>query len=230
MNNVPQSSSSPPPLQPSLPFSSLSSIVYGTTVLLIVLFIVCLYLMSTIQTFNNNEITEIVSVNRNAPNSVMDLVFDRNGVVDCTSTRLPCVTDRQCMDNCTVQNAVGALVCDNGFCANRDASLNGRPDDFECDISLGLIKVYVASEFVVDQLCISTYRDIVDDFGEPRPYLCENGTLDIDLVNRQFTAADCTCSYGYTKMLFNQTALARSIPVCIPNRASNVFKKIYDTL
>ncbi|ACI28761.1 agip59 [Agrotis ipsilon multiple nucleopolyhedrovirus] len=229
--NVNAPTLSPPPPPPSSPpSSSLSSIVYGFAVLLIVLFIVCLYLMGTIQMFNDTEIAEIVSANRNAPTSAMDLVFDRNGVVDCTSTRLPCVTDRQCMDNCAVQNAVGALVCDNGFCANRDASLNGRPDDFECDISIGLIKVYVASEFVVDQLCISTYRDIVDDFGEPRPYLCENGTLDIDLVNRQFTAADCTCSSGYTKMLFNQTALARSIPVCIPNRASNVFRKIYDVL
>lgn len=207
-----------------------SSTILGITTLLVALFIVCFYLMRTIKAFNDNETTAIVDANQSRPQSAIDLVFDRNGVVDCTSTRLPCVTDRQCMDNCAVQNAVGALVCDNGFCANRDASLTGRPDDFECNIALGLIKVFVASEFVVDQICISTYRDIVDDFGEPRPYLCEHGTLDIDLVNKQFSSADCTCAAGYTKMLFNQTALARSIPVCIPNRARNVFSKVYDVL
>ncbi|AAZ38222.1 ORF-56 [Agrotis segetum nucleopolyhedrovirus A] len=202
----------------------------GIVVLLIVLFISCFYLIRTIDMFNEKESNDIAVANNAGPGALIDLVFDRNGVVDCTSTRLPCVTDRQCADNCAVQNTVGALVCDNGFCANRDPSFTGRPDDFECDIALGLIKVFVASEFVVDQLCISTYRDIVDDLGKPRPYLCDSGTLDIDLVNRQFSAADCTCSAGYTKMLFNQTALARSIPVCIPNRASNVYNKIYDTL
>ncbi|ACI47422.1 PIF-3 [Spodoptera litura nucleopolyhedrovirus II] len=207
----------------------LSSSIFGIIVVIIVLYIMSFYLMRTIQIFNDNETHDVVKANTDS-RLAMDIVFDRNGVVDCNSTRLPCVSDRQCIDNCLVQTAVGALVCDNGFCGNRDSGITGRPDDFECDSALGLIKAFVASEFVVDQLCISTYRDIVDDFGEPRPYLCTNGALDIDLVNRQFTAADCTCSDGYTKMLFNQTALARSVPVCIPNRSRSVFSKIYQII
>ncbi|WBB27202.1 PIF-3 [Mythimna sequax nucleopolyhedrovirus] len=194
--------------------------IWGIVVVIIALLIVCYYVMKGADNLNK--------LRPNTPSSLIDLVFHRNGIVDCTSTRLPCVMDRQCADNCAVQNATGALVCENGFCMNRDASLTGRPNDFECDISLGLIKVFVASEFVVDNLCISTYRDIVDDFGEPRPYLCGGGgTLDIDLANRQFSPADCTCAAGFTKMIFNQTALARTIPVCIPDRAANVYRKIY---
>lgn len=207
----------------------MSSSIFGIIIVIIVLYIMSFYLMRTIQTINDNETHDVVRANTD-PRIAMDIVFDRNGVVDCNSTRLPCVSDRQCIDNCLIQTAVGALVCDNGFCGNRDSGITGRPDDFECDPALGLFKAFVASEFVVDQLCISTYRDIVDDFGEPRPYLCTNGTLDIDLANRQFTAADCTCSSGYTKMLFNQTALARSIPVCIPNRSRAIFSKIYEPL
>lgn len=208
----------------------MSSTIFGIIIVLIVLFIMSFYLMRTIKIFNDDETHNIVKSNT-SPQTAMEIVFDRNGVVDCNSTRLPCVSDRQCIDNCLVQTAVGALVCDNGFCSNRDSSIGGgRPDDFECDSALGLIKAFIASEFVVDQLCISTYRDIVDDLGEPRPYLCTNGTLDIDLVNRQFSASDCTCSWGYTKMLFNQTALARSIPVCVPNRSRTLFGKIYDAL
>ncbi|QNV47797.1 per os infectivity factor-3 [Alphabaculovirus altersperidaniae] len=208
-----------------------SSSIFGIIIFIIVLYIMYFYLMRTIQNINDNETRDVVMANVD-PHVAMDIVFDRNGVVDCNNTRLPCVSDRQCIDNCLVQTAVGAMVCDNGFCGNRDNDIAGssRPDDFECDSAIGLIKAFVASEFVVDQLCISTYRDIVDDFGQPRPYLCGNGSLDIDLVNRQFTAADCTCSDGYTKMLFNQTALARSIPVCIPNRSRNVFSKIYEVL
>nr|QRN46161.1 PIF-3 [Spodoptera frugiperda multiple nucleopolyhedrovirus] len=206
-----------------------SSSIYGIVVALVVLFIVCFYIMGTIQTLNDRETHEIVKANVN-PQTAMDIVFDRNGVVDCNSTRLPCISDQQCKDNCLIQTAIGGIACNNGFCGTRDASFTGRPDDFECDPKLGLIKAYVASEFVVDQMCISTYRDIVDDLGEPRPYLCDNGVLDIDLISKQFSAADCTCSSGYTKMLFNQTALARSIPVCIPNRSRNVFSKIYEVL
>jgi Per os infectivity factor 3 len=204
---------------------SVSSTLFGIAVVIVVLFIVCYYAMMGVVYMNTKYINNVVDANE--PKSLIDLVFDRNGIVDCTTTRLPCVTNRQCLDNCAVQNAVGALVCEDGFCANRDASITGRPDDFECDIRLGLIKVYVASEFIVNQLCISTYRDIVDDFGEPRPYLCANGELDIDLVNKPFSVADCECATGYTKMLFNQGALARNIPVCIPNRTSNVYSKVY---
>lgn len=177
--------------------------------------------------------TAIHLTNNIAPkieNEPLELIFDRNGIVNCTLTKLPCVTDRQCTDNCSLQNAVGTMVCDNGFCANADLRVAGRPDDFECDQSLGLIKVYVASEFVVDQLCISTYRDIVDDVGRPRPYLCDAGTLDVDVVRKQFSPADCTCAENFTKMLFNQGAYTRAIPVCIPNSIARVYSKIYDII
>ncbi|QHB21768.1 pif-3 [Artaxa digramma nucleopolyhedrovirus] len=158
----------------------------------------------------------------------LEFVFERNGIVDCTHTRLPCVTNRQCVDNCAMQNALGTMICDQGFCVSRDALVaGGRPDDFECDAALGLIKVYVASEFVVDQMCISTYRDLFDDEGKPRPYVCDAGTLNVDLAERQFTPDDCNCSPGYTRMVFVQTALARSVPVCVPNATVDLFRKIY---
>ncbi|ABY65828.1 ac115-like protein [Orgyia leucostigma nucleopolyhedrovirus] len=162
-----------------------------------------------------------------AASNPMQFVFERNGIVDCAHTKLPCVTDRQCVDNCAIQNAVGTMVCDEGFCSNRDAQVSGRPDDFECDSALGLIKVFVASEFVVNQLCISTYRDIVDDSGQRRPYVCDDGVLDLDLANRQFTADDCVCDTGYTKMIFNQTALVRSVPVCVPNSSAAMYARVY---
>ncbi|QWO71644.1 per os infectivity factor 3 [Orgyia pseudotsugata single capsid nuclopolyhedrovirus] len=157
----------------------------------------------------------------------MQFVYERNGIVDCAHTRLPCVADRQCVDNCAIQNLVGTMVCDEGFCINRDAQVSGRPDNFECDAALGLIKVFAASEFVVNQLCISTYRDVVDDLGKRRPYVCDEGVLDLDLTNRQFSANDCNCAIGYTKMVFNQTALARSVPVCVPDSSASVYARIY---
>ncbi|AXS67761.1 pif3 [Cryptophlebia peltastica nucleopolyhedrovirus] len=188
---------------------------------LVSLFIVFLYCVSTVSKLIQTKEAESFS-------PALDIIFDRNGIVDCNLTKLPCVTSRQCLDNCSSHNLVGSIVCDEGFCTSRDLNVSGRPDNFECDSSLGLIKVFTASDFTVTNLCVSTYRDIIDDFGNKRPYVCDNGNLTIDLTNRQFSAADCVCDTGYTRMLFNQTALTRSVPVCIPDSNLNIYSKIYD--
>ncbi|ACF05395.1 hypothetical protein [Adoxophyes orana nucleopolyhedrovirus] len=158
----------------------------------------------------------------------LNFIFDQNGMVNCNQTRLPCVTNRQCLENCNGHNILGTMICEEGFCVSRDAYVSGRPDDFECDSSLGLITVYVASEFIINKICISMYRELVDDLGTLRPYVCENGQLNIELSKRQFTPDDCVCDNGFTKMIFNQTALARAIPVCINNSSVVLFNKVYN--
>ncbi|AHH82679.1 PIF-3 [Buzura suppressaria nucleopolyhedrovirus] len=181
-----------------------------------------------------NSITRLIRVDKqdseNNSRNPMQFLFDQNGIVDCGHTKLPCVTDRQCTDNCVVQNAAGVMVCEKGFCSQRNPQIAGtRPDKFECDSDKGLINVFVASEFVVDQLCISLYRDLFDDLGEPRPYLCDlGGHLNVNLTTRQFSVDDCRCADGYIRMVFNQTALARSVPVCIPASRAALYKKIYN--
>lgn len=196
------------------------------TLVLIIISIFCLNFTRDLLTTNNVEQTGLNLF----PDMSMDIMFARNGIVDCQKSKLPCVTDRQCLDNCSSQTLAGEIVCQQGFCVTRDAQVAGvRPDDFECDASLGLVKVYVASEFVVQQLCVSTYRDVVDDLGAIRPYICENGSLSLDLINRPFTVDDCDCDAGYTRMAFNQTALARAIPVCIPNNLNMIYSKIYES-
>lgn len=197
--------------------------IIGITVLLIILFSLYAYVVQAVnylRTLQNKQIELGVY-------EPMHYVFERSGIADCLNTKLPCITDRQCENNCARQTALGSLTCDEGFCSVRDARISGQPIDFFCDPALGLMSVYVASEFVVDQMCISLYRDIFNDLGETRPYICQPGVLTTDLANKQFSHNDCVCATGYTKMLFDQTALARTIPVCIPNAAVNVYKHIY---
>jgi Per os infectivity factor 3 len=207
----------------------LSSFAIQLCVLVVVVLIIALFSMMTVFRLDADHRREIENANTrliHEPDE-MRFVFERYNAVDCTRTRIPCVVDRQCLDNCQSQNMTGNLVCYEGFCAARDANVSGRPDDFECDAKIGLLTAFVASEYIVTQLCVSTYRDVIDDLGEPRPYLCGGGTLDINLLERQFAPSDCRCASGYRRMLFHQTAWARSIPVCIPNRSYNVYNKIY---
>nr|ANS71028.1 per os infectivity factor 3 [Lymantria dispar multiple nucleopolyhedrovirus] len=211
----------------------MSQIVVGSSVLIVALMIVAYYCLATVS-FMDNEVANETENVAAAATTPMEFVFDRNGVADCNRTHLPCVSDTQCRNNCAISGAGGGgeFTCnENGFCAIRDSNVTGRPDDFECDAALGLLNVFAASEFVVTQTCVSTYRDLVDDLGEPRPYLCGGGgRLSIDVVDRQFSADDCQCAQGYTKMLFDQTALARSIPVCIPTSSANLYAKVYAVL
>ncbi|AKN80670.1 Per os infectivity factor 3 [Perigonia lusca single nucleopolyhedrovirus] len=201
-----------------------STTFWGYLTIFVVLLIVYYYCMNALRSIRMHEETE-----DDSDANILKFIFDRNGVVDCNQTKLPCVTDRQCRDNCLL--SFGETICDNGFCSLRSPNISGgEDDDTRCDSSLGLMKVFLASEYVVRQMCVSLYRDIVDDNGEIRPYICDNGRLNVDFVNRQFTAEDCTCAENYTKMLFVQTALVRSVPVCIPNSRLPLYSKIYKTI
>lgn len=160
----------------------------------------------------------------------LNLAFQRRRGVDCALNRLPCVTDQQCRDNCVVAGAAGAPACDNGFCSATDALAEARPPGSatECDPALGLLRVYAAGgDFVVAQTCVSTFRDLVDDTGAARPYLCDAGALRLNLDTAPFSAEACTCAAGYDRLLFRQTALARTVPVCIPSRLTSLYRRVY---
>ncbi|AKR17382.1 PIF-3 [Urbanus proteus nucleopolyhedrovirus] len=198
---------------------------FGLFILLIVMMMLYIYLSVYFthlhqQTYNNTPF--------NTHN--MNLIFERHGLTNCTETKLPCVLDEQCNENCTKINNLGTLECNEGFCQVRDPNVAGQPDDFDCNAEVGLIKVFIANEFVINQLCISTYRDVFDDFGKPRPYVCDNGTLSVNLTIRPFVPSNCVCLAGFTRMLFNQTSYARAVPVCIPNNLMSLFAKVYEQI
>jgi Per os infectivity factor 3 len=200
--------------------------VLNIIIVLFVFLIIYFYVSISINRLNRNYTNDVLRANRSTP---MEFVFERNGLVDCNTTHLPCVSDRQCADNCSFQNAMSSMVCVEGYCSTRDTVGSG-PDQIEifCDPNKGLFKAFIASEFVVNQICISLYRDIVDDTGEIRPYVCESGRLNLFLTQRQFSVNDCSCNFGFTRMLFQQTGLVRTIPVCVPNRVANIYTKIYE--
>nr|AGE61369.1 hypothetical protein [Chrysodeixis chalcites nucleopolyhedrovirus]AGE61516.1 hypothetical protein [Chrysodeixis chalcites nucleopolyhedrovirus] len=215
--------------------SSFSSISLGIIIILIALLIVCFYLLKTINMMTENKIQNVERANKNTGKSALQFVYEQNGIVDCSHTRLPCVSKRQCTNNCAI--AINQFDCVEGFCT---ASIPYRgPDSIEsiCDRSRGLVDAIVADDILVYNTCLSTYRDIVNDSGDLRPYICgykdavvSNGNLSLDLVNRPFSVEDCVCDSNYTRMYYNQTSLVRSIPVCIPNNLVSIYKNIYDII
>ncbi|BAE72328.1 ORF39 peptide [Hyphantria cunea nucleopolyhedrovirus] len=201
--------------------------VWQLLLLIVIVAIVYVYAFGFVRQFVQEDAVEKQQA---AAAPLMEFTFQRARGVDCALNRLPCVTNQQCRDNCVIASAASNLACDNGFCSANNGLEGAQPPDarVECDTALGLLRVYAAGgDFVVAQTCVSTYRDLVDDTGAPRPYLCDGGALQLNLDTVQFSADACTCAAGYEKMLFRQTALARAVPVCIPSRMSNLYRRVY---
>ncbi|ANF29681.1 pif3 [Catopsilia pomona nucleopolyhedrovirus] len=209
-------------------------IVWQLLILLVIVAIVYVYTFRSVQNFILNDVETIEKANA-FDTPLFNFSYQRNRAVNCELNRLPCVTDQQCRDNCVIASAASQLSCREGFCnafGNSIVSDDDENDDnaatINCDPALGLMRVYSAGgDFVVAQTCVSTYRDIVDDTGTPRPYVCDNGRLDLNLNTVQFSLQSCECASGYVKMAFRQTALARTIPICIPARVANLYRRIY---
>ena len=150
--------------------------------------------------------------------------FERHNLLDCDAVRVPCVVADQCRDNCIS----GALMrCDEGgFCGR---GIQYSPQEWEeCDVSRGMIMVFNALDgLAVESLCVSMYRDIIDDDGELRPYVCENGRMSMNLEVGPFAVEDCECDRGYTRFAYGSGAFSRSIPVCLPDNVAVLYRRIY---
>jgi|WetSurMetagenome_2_1015567.scaffolds.fasta_scaffold26028_2 hypothetical protein len=181
--------------------------------ILVVVVILLLYLRTTVE----REIAEEKRVR---------LLFDKNNMMDCENVQVPCVEDQQCRDNCLTGIT---KRCERGFCTG---TLRITPDDLEeCDASRGLFGVLNALDgLVVETLCVSLYRDVIDDNGDLRPYVCEGGDMRINLEESIFSVDDCTCRDFTTKYIYRPGAFGRDIPVCVPNGRIGLFDRVYDRL
>lgn len=152
------------------------------------------------------------------------IAFEKHNIIDCDTVIVPCVADDQCRDNCR-----GGLLmrCDeSGFCGRSGQRVDADVD--ECDISRGLITVLNAlGGLVVERVCVSMYRDVVADDGSLRPYVCDGGTMHLDLEKGPFRVEDCTCRTGYTLFSYGSGSFSRPTPVCVPNALASLYERIY---
>lgn len=151
------------------------------------------------------------------------IAFQKHNILDCNNVVIPCVTDAQCRNNC-IDGMI--MYCDDGgFC-----SKTSRIDNMEnCDEDKGLIVVLNALDgLVVERMCVSLYRDVINDDGSLKPYVCENGEMILNLTENLFDTNDCTCLSNYQKFVFKSSAFTRPIPVCIPHSLSVLYGRIYE--
>lgn len=218
----------------------MKGVVWQMLVAFILVLIVYLYTFKFIQNFilaerqqqPVNMINHALLHNDNTDEFLFNFAFERSRGTDCALNKLPCVTDQQCRDNCVIANAASELACRNGFCNASNALASATPppsDTTECDPALGLMRIFPAGgDFVVSQTCVSVYRDLVDDTGAVRPYICVGGQLQLNLDTQQFNVNACECPAETQKMSFRQGALARTIPVCLPALSAPLYDRVYN--
>ncbi|ABQ51970.1 hypothetical protein SlGVgp027 [Spodoptera litura granulovirus] len=155
----------------------------------------------------------------------LHLQFERDNIYDCESVQIPCVTDVQCLDNCSK----GLFMsCNDGFCGFNVSSVPPQVLE-DCDVKRGMITVINALDtLVVQNLCLSLYRDVIDDQAQLRPYICENGNMHIDLEESMFSVDDCVCNNDSTRLTYVSGPYSRPIPVCIPNNLVQLYKRVYN--
>nr|AIU36681.1 ORF35 pif-3 [Cydia pomonella granulovirus]AIU36823.1 ORF35 pif-3 [Cydia pomonella granulovirus]AIU36960.1 ORF35 pif-3 [Cydia pomonella granulovirus]AIU37102.1 ORF35 pif-3 [Cydia pomonella granulovirus]QDW81095.1 pif-3 [Cydia pomonella granulovirus] len=182
-------------------------------------FLILMVIVGMVVLVNGWLRTDLANMNRR-----VNIAFERHNILDCDAVNVPCVTDAQCRDNCR-----GGLVmhCNaGGFCA-RGARVDSSVED--CDASRGLVVVLNAVEgIVVERMCVSLYRDVVEDDGKLRPYVCgSGGSMWLDLETDMFSVEDCVCAAGYTRFSYSSGAFTRTIPVCIPNASAALYQRVY---
>nr|AJA91666.1 per os infectivity factor 3 [Adoxophyes orana granulovirus] len=154
---------------------------------------------------------------------LVNISFSKETIMDCESTPIPCISHEQCIDSC--KNGLSMRCNEGGFCDKGFVQVN---NDQDCDQSKGLIEVFAAvGEFGVNKSCVSIFRDIIDDQGNLRPYICENGVMEINLENDMFDVNNCICNMNYVKYIYTQGAYSRPLPVCIPKNSSPIYDRIY---
>ncbi|AIS92031.1 per os infectivity factor 3 [Erinnyis ello granulovirus] len=152
------------------------------------------------------------------------IAFEKRNILDCDSVNVPCVADDQCVDNC--QGGLMMTCNSSGFCSRELKLTTNNLED--CDANRGMITIINAvGGFVVESACVSLYRDVIDDNGEMREYVCNGGTMDLRLEERPFDVSDCDCPSNHTRFTFTSGAFTRPTPVCVPNNLSSLYQRVY---
>ncbi|ABC61160.1 unknown [Choristoneura occidentalis granulovirus] len=160
---------------------------------------------------------------QNTYNKRVNILFQKHNILDCNNVHVPCLTDDQCRDNC-IDGMV--MRCDQGGFCNKGPRIENIND---CDANRGLIVVLNAiNELVVETMCLSLYRDVINDDGSLKSYVCQNGNMELQLQENPFEVKDCQCASGYTLFSFSPGAFTRTIPICIPNRLTKLYSRVYN--
>ena len=155
------------------------------------------------------------------------LNFSNDLSLDCHNNKIPCLSNADCLENCKSSRIGAILSCQKGYCSTDPAAMG---NENECDIQHGIINVFVGHEFIAEQTCMSTYRDIFTDNNQLIPYVCQNGVVNVNLLVEPFTVDSCTCPVNTTKLIYQPSKFNRVIPVCIPNNLVSLYSRIYDNV
>ncbi|AAK94124.1 CUN046 similar to AcMNPV ORF115 [Culex nigripalpus nucleopolyhedrovirus] len=199
---------------------------YGLVVLILVLVMIQLILTSGAKFLAKHAQESRERAARARGESVLpEIHFAGSQHVDCHNTKLPCIDNADCQRNCALTRDGGVSSCIGGFCSTDHKSI---PEKRNCVEEHGILRVFTADEFVINQSCLSTYRDIFTDDNKLQPYVCTGGQLEINLLEQAFTPDACVCGTGTTKYIYRPGPYNRPIPVCLTKQQAALLGRVYE--
>lgn len=127
---------------------------------------------------------------------------------DCARELHSCMADVDCEDICTAPFQCKNFVCEPVSIDSTDAPIIAPP--LKCNSKHGFITAISVTELRgVETTCINTLPGYFENDDTPRPYVCHNGTLNVDLTVDKIT---CTCPPDTLLMVRNTDYTPRCIP------------------
>nr|UZH98373.1 per-os infectivity factor 3 [Neodiprion sertifer nucleopolyhedrovirus] len=188
-------------------------LLFALSIFLVVLYIINIFVKNI---YRIDEVNSTVNVS----------VFGKSNY-NCTDSKIPCVSDSQCLDYCLVTSIGNKQTCLSGYCST--STIDSR-DDVECNGNHGLFKTYISTSELITSTCISLYRDIYDDYDELRPTICSNGTFDIDLTQQNINVDNCVCDDNYTLMSYTSSIYTNISLICVHDDVVPLYNKIYTSI
>ena len=199
---------------------------YGLILVILIIYFIVSFIIY--KYFNAIKISwQIEMTKTKESNKFFDVLFSGPQTINCHDNKLPCIMDEDCRQMCSISANGNQSSCNDGYCG----SSNNFNDvaTYDCNNEHGIVKVFIGREFIAEQLCISTLRDVYNDDDTLKPYVCDNGEFSFNYLVSQITSENCNCSSGYTKFLYEGTTFTRQIPICIPNNLKGLYARIYKT-
>lgn len=167
-----------------------------------------------------------------APPTKMDILnmFEENmekkniKKVECMEIFVPCFNDFDCIKPCLNGENTRCLFDQkgegvSGSCVHK-SNESIKPPQKECIKENGLAKVVENVDGILQYTCVSLYPELIDDTGNPRHWVCNNGTLNLHFDD-QNSYVSCICSLPFITVWFLNSP---NVPRCVHKESIKFIK------
>lgn len=171
----------------------------------------------------NEMASKLPTVENFATNTSININVRRIGKFkkfDCDKSVVLCNTSVDCLAVCRMSNST--YDCNMGRCVKQKQKAITTANNLTCDTAHGLYPAYQNFSELTEGFwtCVSMYPELWTDDNQLVMGVCNDGTLNTNVLDHSPSLKDCNCPAGKSLYYYagiKATATVLPIPVCITN-------------